>query len=92
MFTQLDPPIPLHIIDGGYAFAFIGNGPGHILICVPAISESGKIFCAPNHSDRMQLNSAIGRPFSTAVKALKCKAGPVNFRGEDNPGLKEVAQ
>lgn len=91
MFTQLDHPIPLHVIDDGYAFAFIGNGPGHNLIWVQAISESGEILCAPNHSDRMQLNSTLGRPFSPAIEALKCKAGPVNFRGEDNPSLKEVA-
>lgn len=92
MFTQLDPLIPLHVIDDGYAFAFIGNGPGHNLIWVPAISESGEIWCAPDHTDRMQSNWTMSRPLSPAVKAFKRKAGPVNFRGEDNPNLKEVAQ
>ena len=92
MFTQLDPPIPLHVIDDGYAFAFIGNGPGCNMIWGTAIPESGEIWCAPNHTDRMQSNGTTGEFLSSAVEVLECKAGPVNFRGEDNPDLKEVAR
>lgn len=94
MFTQFDPLIPLHVTTRGerQAFAVIDYCSRHNLIWVPPIPESGDISCASNHTDRMQFNFAIGRPLSPALEAFKCKAGPVNFRGEDNPGLKEVAQ
>lgn len=94
MFTQFDPMIPLHVTNRGegQAFAVIDYCSGHNVICVPTIPELGDISCASNHTDRMQFNFAIGRPLSPALEAFKCKADPVNFRGEDNPGPKEVAQ
>jgi hypothetical protein len=62
-FTQLDPPIPLHVIDkgDGYALAVIDYGQEHNLIWVTAINDSGEIWCAPNPCVRMQPNWTMGR-------------------------------
>ncbi len=62
-FTQLDPPIPLHVIDkgDGYALAVIDYGQEHNLIWVTAINDSGEIWCAPNPRVRMQPNWTMAR-------------------------------
>lgn len=62
-FTQLDPPIPLHVIDkgDGYALAVIDYGQEHNLIWVTAINDSGEIWCVPNPRVRMQPNWTMGR-------------------------------
>jgi hypothetical protein len=71
MFTQLDPPIPLHVLGrgDGYALAVIDYGPEHNLLWVTAIDATGEIWCAPNPEVRMQANWSLGRPNPMAVKA-----------------------
>jgi len=63
-FTQLDPPIPLEVIDKGkgMAIGMIDYGPEHNLIWVTAIDDTGEIWCAPNPKVRMQKNWTMGRP------------------------------
>ncbi len=62
-FTQLNPPIPVTVIDRGEGLAFgvIDYGPEHNLLWVTAIDASGEIWCAPNPKVRMQKNWSMGR-------------------------------
>ena len=62
-FTQLDPPLPIHVIGkgAGYALAVIDYGQEHNLIWVTGLSESGEIWCAPNPLVRLQANWSMGR-------------------------------
>ena len=71
MLTQLNPPIPLHVLGrgDGFALAVIDYGQEHNLLWVTAISATGEIWCAPNPQVRMQQNWSMGRPKSMAVKA-----------------------
>ena len=73
MLTQLNPPIPLHVLGrgDGYAIAVIDYGQEHNLLWVTAISATGEIWCAPNPQVRMQQNWSMGRPQSMAVKASR---------------------
>ena len=68
-FTQLDPPLPVHVLDKGAGFAVgvIDYGQEHNLIWVTAISDTGEIWCAPNPRVRMQANWTMGRAPSPAV-------------------------
>ena len=61
-FQQLDPPLPVHVIDkgAGYAFAVIDYGQEHNLIWVTAINDTGEIWCAPNPRVRLQANWTMG--------------------------------
>jgi hypothetical protein len=63
MFTQLNPPIPLTVLDkgNGYAVGVIDYGQEHNLIWVTALSDSGEIWCAPNPKVRFQNNWTMGR-------------------------------
>ncbi len=71
MLTQLDPPIPLHVLGrgDGLAMAVIDYGPEHNLLWVTAIDATGEIWCAPNPEVRMQANWSMGRRKPMAVKA-----------------------
>lgn len=71
MFTQLNPPIPLHVLGrgDGHALAVIDYGQEHNLLWVTAIDASGEIWCAPNPEVRMQANWSLGRKKPMAVKA-----------------------
>ncbi|MCE7795592.1 hypothetical protein LWE61_03365 [Sphingobium sufflavum] len=62
-FTQLNPPIPLDVLDKGkgMAIGMIDYGPEHNLIWVTAIDATGEIWCAPNPQVRMQSNWTMGR-------------------------------
>jgi hypothetical protein len=73
MFTQLDPPIPLHVLDkgDGYAIGVIDYGQEHDLIWVTAIDATGEIWSAPNPGVRMQKNWTMGRGESLAVALSK---------------------
>ncbi|GAB5349301.1 hypothetical protein [Alteriqipengyuania sp. 357] len=73
MFTQLNPPIPLHVLGkgDGHALGVIDYGQEHNLLWVTAIDATGEIWCAPNPEVRMQANWSIGRPRSMAVNASK---------------------
>ena len=70
-FQQLDPPIPVHILDkgAGFAIAVIDYGQEHNLIWVTAINDTGEIWCAPNPRVRMQANWTMGRAKPGAVTA-----------------------
>jgi len=70
-FTQLDPPLPVHVLDkgAGFAFAVIDYGQEHNLIWVTAINDTGEIWCAPNPRVRMQANWTMGRKKPPAVVA-----------------------
>ena len=63
MFTQLNPPLPVHVIDrgAGLAFAVIDYGMEHNLIWVTAIDATGEIWCAPNPKVRLGENWTAGR-------------------------------
>ncbi|AXJ96995.1 MULTISPECIES: hypothetical protein [unclassified Sphingomonas] len=62
-FQQLEPPLPVHVLDkgSGYAFAVIDYGQEHNLIWVTAINDTGEIWCAPNPRVRLQANWTMGR-------------------------------
>ena len=62
-FTQLNPPLPLTVIDKGtgYAVGVIDYGQEHNLIWVTALDDSGEIWCAPNPMVRFQTNWTMGR-------------------------------
>lgn len=63
MFTQLNPPIPLKLIDkgDGMAIGVIDYGADHDLLWVTAVDATGEIWCAPNPRVRMQKNWSLGR-------------------------------
>ncbi len=69
MFVQLNPPIPLHVLErgDGYALGVIDYGQEHHLIWVTAINDTGEIWCAPNHQVRMNRNWTMGRPPSRDI-------------------------
>lgn len=71
MFTQLNPPIPLHVLGkgAGQALAVIDYGPEHNLLWITAIDDTGEIWCAPNPQVRMQQNWSMWRSEPLAVKA-----------------------
>lgn len=70
-FQQLEPPIPVHVLDkgAGFAFAVIDYGQEHNLIWVTAINDTGEIWCAPNPRVRLQANWTMGRAKPGAVAA-----------------------
>jgi hypothetical protein len=63
MFTQLNPPIPLHVVGkgDGYAIAVIDYSQEHDLVWVTALNDSGEIWCAPNPLVRLEKNWTMGR-------------------------------
>lgn len=71
MFTQLNPPIPLHVLGrgDGLALGVIDYGAEHNLLWVTAINATGEIWCAPNPQVRMQGNWSMDREKPMAVKA-----------------------
>lgn len=73
MFTQLNPPIPLHVLGkgDGHAIGMIDYGQEHNLIWVTAIDATGEIWCAPNPKVRMQKNWTMGRKENPLVAASK---------------------
>ena len=72
-FTQLDPPIPLSVLDkgDGYAVAVIDYGQEFDLLWVVAMNDSGEIWSAPNSQVRMQANWSMGRTRKREAKTLK---------------------
>lgn len=80
MFTQLNPPLPLHVLGkgDGQAIGMIDYGPEHDLIWVTALDANGEIWCAPNPQVRMQANWTMGRARSLAVAASKESLRPAN--------------
>ncbi len=76
MFQQLEPPMPVHVLDkgDGFAIAVIDYGQEHNLIWVTAINDTGEIWCAPNPRVRMQANWTMGRAKSPAVAASMARS------------------
>lgn len=70
-FTQLDPPIPVHIVErgGGMAFAVIDYGPEFDLLWVIGTDDGGEIWCVPNPQVRLQANWSMGRRKAAAKVA-----------------------
>lgn len=70
-FTQLNPPIPVHVLEkgDGQAIGVIDYGAEHHLLWVTAIDATGEIWCAPNPRVRMQGNWSLGRPRPAAATA-----------------------
>ncbi len=62
-FTQLDPPVPVHVLDrgSGMAFAVIDYGPEFDLLWVTGMDEGGEVWCVPNPQVRLQANWSMGR-------------------------------
>lgn len=90
MFTQLDPPIPLHVIGkgDGYALAVIDYGQEHNLIWVTALDANGEIWCAPNPLVRMGRNWTMGRTLTQtrSTVATPCECGAADRRNMDGNG------
>ena len=76
MFTQLNPSIPVHVLErgDGQAIAVIDYGPEHHLVWVTALDANGEIWCAPNPQVRLQSNWTMGRKRTPA--AATSGAGP----------------
>ncbi len=62
-FTQLEPPIPLHIVGRGpgFAIAVIDYGQEFDLLWVVGMDDGGEIWCVPNTQVRLQANWSMGR-------------------------------
>lgn len=62
-FVQLDPPLPMTVLDkgDGYAVAVIDYGQEFDLLWVVALNDGGEIWCAPNPRVRMQANWSMNR-------------------------------
>lgn len=73
MFTQLNPPFPLHVLGkgDGSAIGLIDYGPEHNLIWVTALDGNGEIWCAPNPTVRLQKNWTMGRAENPLVVQSK---------------------
>lgn len=73
MFTQLNPPLPLHVLGkgDGHAIGMIDYGQEHNLIWVTALDANGEIWCAPNPQVRLQQNWTMGRKESPTVARSK---------------------
>jgi hypothetical protein len=72
MFTQLNPPIPVHIIDrcDGYAIGILADSQGENLIWITALSPSGEIISVPNASIRLQKKWPLARLAPATYTAL----------------------
>lgn len=71
MFTQLQTPLPVHVLEkgSGIAFAVVDYGVEHDLIWVTALNDGGEIWCVPNPQIRMAANWTIGRAKAAADHA-----------------------
>jgi hypothetical protein len=79
MFTQLNPTLPLHVLEkgDGYAIGVIDYGQEHNLIWVTVLNDSGEIWCAPNYTVRLGRNWTMGRKQNPAIDADRAKAAEV---------------
>ena len=78
MFTQLNSPLPVTVLEkgNGLAFAVIDYGLEHNLIWVTALDSSGEIWCAPNPKVRMQANWTAGRQKDATFDTPATETGP----------------
>lgn len=84
MFVQLNPPLPVLVIDKGKGFAIgvIDYGQEHNLIWVTALDESGQIWCAPNPMVRLQSNWTMGRKVSVCAATNTLEAAGTEQNGD----------
>jgi len=70
--TQLDPPIPLHVVDrgSGFAIAVIDYGQEFDLLWVVGMDDGGELWCVPNSQVRLQTNYSMGRQKKSRPPAL----------------------
>ena len=61
--TQLNPPLPLHVVDrgSGFAVAVIDYGQEFDLLWIVAMDDGGEIWCVPTPQVRMPVNWSMGR-------------------------------
>lgn len=60
---QLDPPLPLHILEkgNGYAHFLIDYGIEEHLFWIVFLDDTGECWTVPNPKVRMQYNVSLGR-------------------------------
>ena len=82
MFTQLNPPLPVFILERGegMAFAVIDYGPEHHLLWVTALTEGGEIWCAPNPKVRLQKNWSMRLDVAQRMSGLDAGDPPERLR------------
>lgn len=88
-FTQLEPPIPLHVLNkgSGFAIAVIDYGQEHNLIWVTAINATGEIWCAPNPQVRMEGNWTMGRAKNPLTQKNAGLSGGKDCAGDAPPAV-----
>ena len=76
-FTQLDPPIPLDVVDrgNGTAVAVIDYGAEFDLLWVVGFDDGGEIWCVPNPQVRLQANWSMGRSKASHGRKVTAIAG-----------------
>jgi hypothetical protein len=80
MFTQLNPSLPLHVLDrgDGYAIGMIDYGQEHNLIWVTVLNDTGEVWCAPNPMVRFGKNWTMGRKENSLITKSKTRAASAN--------------
>jgi hypothetical protein len=75
MFTQLNPTLPLHVLErgDGYAIGVIDYGQEHNLIWVTVLNDTGEVWCAPNPMVRFGKNWTMGRGESPLIAQDKAQ-------------------
>ena len=78
MFKQLNPPMPITVLDKGncLAIAVIDYGSEHNLTLVTALDNSGEIWCAPNPKVRLQANWTAGRVKDENIHTFSGEGAP----------------
>lgn len=66
MIIQLNPMLPVYVLDKGtgYAFAMIDYSQEHDLYFVVAFDSTGEIWTVNNKQVRFQFNQTLNRPSS----------------------------
>ena len=84
MFTQLNPTLPLHVLDrgDGYAIGMIDYGQEHNLIWVTVINATGEVWCAPNSMVRFGKNWTMGRSENPLIREAKASAKVADLAAE----------
>lgn len=70
MFSRLEPPIPVKIVENGFGipagrgttFGIIDYGFEHHIIWGVALDDNGEVWWVPNPFVRFQPNRSAGRP------------------------------
>ena len=78
MFKQLNPPMPITVLDqrNCLAIAVIDYGLEHNLTLVTALDNSGEIWCAPNPKVRLQANWTAGRMKDENIHTFSGEGAP----------------